>query len=229
MPRRTCNFSSPKPFVLGAVLPLVGLAACAAPYERPSAEFAPSYAPPVTQPAQPTGAIYQPGRFASLVEDNRARRVGDVLTIALVERTQASKTASANSSRDSDMSLTLPDAKPFSWVPDGLLSGGSAQSFKGQGGAAQSNQLSGQITVTVAQVYPNGTMLVRGQKLMKLNRGEEYIQIAGIVRPQDVTPENVVLSTRVADARIAYSGTGEIAQQSRMGWLQRFFTAITPF
>src|SRR3546814_4468702 len=78
MPRRTCNFSSPKPFVLGAVLPLVGLAACAAPYERPSAEFAPSYAPPVTQPAQPTGAIYQPGRFASLVEDNRARRVGDV-------------------------------------------------------------------------------------------------------------------------------------------------------
>src|SRR3546814_5035233 len=94
--------------------------------------------------------LYQPGRFASLVEDNRARRVGDVLTIALVERTQASKTASANSSRDSDMSLTLPDAKPFSWVPDGLLSGGSAQSFKGQGGAAQSNQLSGQITVTVA-------------------------------------------------------------------------------
>ena len=113
MPRRTCNFSSPKPFVLGAVLPLVGLAACAAPYERPSAEFAPSYAPPVTQPAQPTGAIYQPGRFASLVEDNRARRVGDVLTIALVERTQASKTASANSSRDSDMSIALPDAKPF--------------------------------------------------------------------------------------------------------------------
>src|SRR3546814_6209894 len=115
------------------------------------------------------------------------------------------------------MSLTLTDAKPVSWVPDGLLSGGSAQGFKGQGGAAQSNQLSGQITVTVAQVYPNGTMLVRGQKLMKLNRGEEYIQIAGIVRPQDVTPENVVLSTRVADARIAYSGTGEIAQQSRLG------------
>src|SRR3546814_11446450 len=70
-------------WVLAALIPL---AACAAPYERPSAEFAPSYAPPVTQPAQPTGAIYQPGRFARLVEDNRARRVRDVLTIAPIGR-----------------------------------------------------------------------------------------------------------------------------------------------
>jgi flagellar L-ring protein precursor FlgH len=114
-------------------------------------------------------------------------------------------------------------------VPDGLLSGGSGQTFAGQGSAAQSNQLTGEMTVTVAQVYTNGTMLVRGQKLIKLNRGEEYLQISGIVRPQDVTPENRVASTRVADARIAYSGTGELAQQTRMGWLQRFFTAITPF
>src|SRR3546814_8874497 len=110
MSRRTCR--------LAALAALAATAACAAPYERPSAEFAPSYAPQPAADAQPTGAIYQPGRFASLVEDNRARRVGDVLTIALVERTQASKTASANSSRDSDMSLTLPDAKPFSWVPE---------------------------------------------------------------------------------------------------------------
>ena len=208
---------------------LLPLAACAAPYERPSAEFAPSYAPPPAQPAQATGAIYQPGRYASLVEDNRARRVGDVLTIELVEKTQATKSVSSNTARDSNFGLTLPDAKPFSYVPPGLLSGGGSQSFKGSGSAAQSNQLSGEITVTVAQVYPNGTMLVRGQKLMKLNRGEEYIQISGIVRPQDVTPENVVPSTRIADARIAYSGTGELAQQSRMGWLQRFFTTVSPF
>ncbi len=219
--RRTCNAA--------ALTLLAATTACAAPYERPSAEFAPSYAPPVVQPAQATGSIYQPGRFASLVEDNRARRVGDVLTIALVEKTQATKSVSSNTSRDSNLSIDLPQAKPFSYVPKGLLSGGSGQSFKGQGSAAQSNQLSGEITVTVAQVYPNGTMLVRGQKLMKLNRGEEYVQISGIVRPQDVTPENVVESTRIADARIAYSGTGELAQQSRMGWLQRFFTAVSPF
>ncbi len=208
---------------------LAATAACAAPYERPTAEFSPSYAPAPQPPVQATGAIYQPSRFASLVEDNRARRVGDVLTIVLVEKTQAAKSVSSASTRNSDMALRLPDAKPFSWVPDGLLSGGSGQSFSGQGSAAQSNQLTGEMTVTVAQVYPNGTMLVRGQKLIKLNRGEEYLQISGIVRAQDVTPENRVASTRVADARIAYSGTGELAQQTRMCWLQRFFTAISPF
>ncbi|MBL8647880.1 MAG: flagellar basal body L-ring protein FlgH [Sphingosinicella sp.] len=220
---------SRRTFKVAALSLLAATAACAAPYERPMAEFAPSHAPAPTAPVQATGAIYQAGRFASLVEDNRARRVGDVLTIVLVEKTQAAKSVSSASSRNSDMSLTLPDAKPFSWVPDGLLSGGSGQTFAGQGSAAQSNQLTGEMTVTVAQVYTNGTMLVRGQKLIKLNRGEEYLQISGIVRPQDVTPENRVASTRVADARIAYSGTGELAQQTRMGWLQRFFTAITPF
>ena len=220
---------SRRTFKAAALSLLAATAACAAPYERPMAEFSPSYAPTPQQPVQATGAIYQSGRFASLVEDNRARRVGDVLTIVLVEKTQAAKSVSSASSRNSDMALTLPNAKPFSWVPDGLLSGGSGQSFAGQGSAAQSNQLTGEMTVTVAQVYPNGTMLVRGQKLIKLNRGEEYLQISGIVRPQDVTPENRVASTRVADARIAYSGTGELAQQTRMGWLQRFFTAITPF
>ncbi|MBB4632842.1 flagellar basal body L-ring protein FlgH [Sphingosinicella soli] len=214
---------------LAALSLLAATAACAAPYERPMAEFAASHAPEPVKPVQATGAIYQAGRFASLVEDNRARRVGDVLTIVLVEKTQAAKSVSSASARNSDMALTLPDAKPFSWVPSGLLSGGSGQSFSGQGSAAQSNQLTGEMTVTVAQVYTNGTMLVRGQKLIKLNRGEEYLQISGIVRPQDVTPENRVASTRVADARIAYSGTGELAQQTRMGWLQRFFTAISPF
>lgn len=224
MSRRICDLGPA--WVAALLLPL---AACAAPYQRPSAEFSPSYAPPPVQPAQPTGGIYQPGRFASLVEDNRARRVGDVLTIALVEKTQATKSASSNTSRKSGVSIDLPDAKPFSWVPKGLLSGGGDSSFAGQGTAAQSNQLSGEVTVTVAQVMPNGNMLVRGQKLIRLNRGEEYVQISGIVRPQDVTPDNRVPSTRVADARIAYSGTGEIAQQSRMGWLQRFFTALSPF
>lgn len=209
---------------------LLGLAACASPTGRPmAAQFEPTFAPPMPEPAQATGALYQAARYAALVEDNRARRVGDVLTIELVESTQASKQASQQTSRSSDFGVTLPNAKPFSWVPDGLLSGGASQSFKGNGSAAQANSLSGQITVTVAQVYPNGTMFVRGQKQIQLNRGEEYVQISGIVRKEDVTPDNRVASTRVADARIAYSGTGEIAAQSRQGWLQRFFTAVSPF
>jgi flagellar L-ring protein precursor FlgH len=103
------------------------------------------------------------------------------------------------------------------------------QSFKGAGQATQSNSLTGEISVTVAQVYPNGTMLVRGQKLLTLNRGDEYIRLSGLVRPDDVGSDNRVPSTRVADARIAYSGRGELARGSRQGWLQRFFSVVSPF
>jgi len=103
------------------------------------------------------------------------------------------------------------------------------QGFKGKADAAQSNQLSGEITVTIAQVYPNGSMLVRGQKRVTLNRGDEFIQLSGIVRSADIGPDNRVPSTRVADARITYSGKGEIARASSQGWLQRFFSRISPF
>src|SRR3546814_4063740 len=89
---------------------------------------------------------------------------------------------------------------------------GGDQDFKGKGEAEQSNRLSGEITVTVAQVFANGTMLVRGQKQLTLNRGDEYIQISGLVRPADITPDNRVASTRVADAKINYSGKGELAR-----------------
>ena len=222
MSRRTC-----KPALIFAGL----LAACSGPYGAPvRPQFEPTYAPPPPPPsASPNGAIFQQSRYSSLVEDNRARRAGDVLTIQLVEAMQASKQASQQTSRDSNLGITLPDAKPFSSINPDLLKGGATSSFKGSGQAAQANSLSGQVSVTVAQVYPNGTMFVRGQKLIQLNRGEEYVQISGIVRPEDVSPDNRVLSTRVADAKITYSGTGEIAQQSRQGWLQRFFTALSPF
>jgi flagellar L-ring protein FlgH len=220
---------SPRTYKLVALAVLLGGVAEAAPYRRPSSDFEPTYAPLPEQTTQPTGAIFQPSTYASLVEDRHARRIGDVLTIQLTEQTQATKTASANTGRDSNLALNLPTAKPFSYIPKGLLSGGGSSTFKGAGTAAQSNQLSGAVTVTVAQVLPGGNLLVRGQKLIKINRGEEYVQISGIVRPEDVGPDNQIPSTRVADARIAYSGTGEIAQSSRMGWFHRFFNAISPF
>ena len=81
----------------------------------------------------------------------------------------------------------------------------------------------------MAKLFPNGTMLVRGQKALTLNRGDEFIQITGIVRPADISPDNRVPSTRVADAKIIYTGKGEIARASSQGWLQRFFTRISPF
>lgn len=192
--------------------------------------YQPTYAPDGVAPAA-NGAIFQSAQgYAPLTSGGRAAVVGDVITIQLVERTQATKSNSANTARSGDIGLAPPSTGPLSKLLSSSDIGASgSQSFKGQGGAAQSNQLSGEIAVTVAKVMPNGTMLVRGQKQLVLNRGDEYIQISGIVRAADISPDNRVLSTRVADARITYSGKGEIARASRQGWLQRFFSRISPF
>lgn len=193
--------------------------------------YQPTYAPETAEPAAANGAIFQGAQgYAPLTSGGRAAVVGDVLTIQLVERTQAAKSNSANTTRSGDIGLAPPTTGILSKIlsPSDVGASGT-QSFKGQGGTAQSNQLSGEITVTVAKVMPNGTMLVRGQKQLVLNRGDEFIQISGLVRPADISPDNRVLSTRVADARITYSGKGEIARASRQGWLQRFFSRISPF
>ena len=184
--------------------------------------------PPPPAPAPQTGSLYNAATYAGLASDRRARRVGDLLTIHLVERTQARKSATAGSARDGSTKLTLPAAPPFSYVPPGLLSGGSTQSFKGSGTAAQDNQLSGDITVTVAGVLPGGVLAIAGEKRLTLNRGEEQIQLTGLVRSDDLGPDNSIASTRVADARIRYSGSGQIADQSRQGWLARFFAKVSP-
>jgi flagellar L-ring protein precursor FlgH len=192
-------------------------------------------APPPPASARPTGSIFLDARMAGgghrmmLAEDRRAQGIGDTLTILLVERLQAEKQTQQNASRTADRSLELPDARPFSWIPEGLFNGGTASSFSGTGSARQGNRLSGEITVTVVEVLPNGALLVAGDRRLTLTRGEEQVQLTGIVRPEDIGHDNRVLSTRVADARLRYSGTGEVAAQSRQGWLSRFFDRVTPF
>lgn len=191
--------------------------------------YAPAYAPP---PPPPTvnGAIFQAGNgYAPLTSGTRAASVGDLVTIVLVERTQAAKSAIATTGRKGEIGLAPPVTGPLSlFTPQDFNMGGSSD-FDGKGQAAQSNSLSGEITVTVAEVYPNGTMLVRGEKLIKLNRGDEFVRISGIVRQSDISADNRIASTRVADADITYSGRGEIARASKQGWLQRFFTKFSPF
>ncbi|MFA7440894.1 MAG: flagellar basal body L-ring protein FlgH [Sphingomonadaceae bacterium] len=190
--------------------------------------------PTLAEPPPPVlanGSIYQ-ASYAShmmLAEDRKARNVGDTLTVLLVERMQAEKSTAQESSRSSSRSLTLPDERPFSWVPNELFGGSSQSDFAGEGSARQANRLSGEITVTVTRVLPNGALMVAGDRRLTLNRGEEQVQLTGIVRPQDIGPDNRVLSTRIADAQLRYSGTGEVARQSRQGWLSRFFDLVTPF
>ncbi len=208
-------------------LGLIFVALVAAKAPKPS--YAPAAAPPVVE-APANGAIFQVARgYTPLTSGARAGAVGDILTIALVERMQASKTSSQTSGRDGSIGLSPPTSGPLALFGAADIGMGGNQSFKGQGQAGQSNTLSGEVSVTVAALYPNGTMLVRGEKQLTLNRGEEFVQVSGIVRAVDIGPDNRVLSTRVADARIAYTGKGEVARASRQGWLQRFFSAVSPF
>ncbi|MFC3442694.1 flagellar basal body L-ring protein FlgH [Sphingobium rhizovicinum] len=191
------------------------------------------YAPVIAQPAAPpaNGSIFQASMgYTPLTSGARATAVGDIITIVLVERTQASKSTSADTARNGSVGLTPPTTGILSKLFSASdVSAGGQNTFTGKGAASQSNALTGEITVTVAQVYPNGTMLVKGEKALTLNRGDEFIQISGLVRQADIAPDNRIASTRVADARIIYKGKGEIANASRQGWLQRFFSAISPF
>ncbi len=192
------------------------------------------YAPTIiAQPAAvaANGSIFQASMgYTPLTSGARATSVGDIITIVLVEKTQATKTNSADTTRNGSFGLTPPTTGPLSKLFSPTDIGASGQNaFTGKGNATQSNALNGEITVTIAAVYPNGTMLVKGEKALTLNRGDEFIQLSGLVRQADIGPDNRIASTRVADAKIIYTGRGEIARASRQGWLQSFFSKISPF
>jgi len=198
----------------------------------------PAMAPvqPVMPPqAQPTaGAIYAAGPSLQLYTDRRARDVGDLLTINLLENTQAQTSANTATSKESDLSLGTPTifGAPVTLGGKDILSAsaGGSRDFNGKGNSAQSNRLQGSVTVTVMQRLPNGNLVVQGQKNLRLNQGDELVQVQGIVRPADIAPDNSVPSSRVADARIVYGGRGAIAQSNAMGWLGRFFNSgLAPF
>jgi flagellar L-ring protein precursor FlgH len=210
----------------------------------------PAYAPmrPVVPPPSPegNGAIYQAGYANAWFENIRARRVGDMLTIKLVEKTDATKKASTSIKKDNSNSITNPtilgttpefDAPGFLPLPLATkknlnlgTSLESSHSFDGEGDSAQSNELNGDITVTVFEVLPNGYLLVRGEKRIGINQGNEYIKVSGIVRPADIDSDNTVLSTRLADPTLVYVGDGPVAKSNAMGWLAKFFiSALMPF
>jgi len=187
-------------------------------------------APPPVAARPANGAIFDASLgYASLVQGTLARRVGDPLTILLEENTTTSKSAGSKTSRNGGFSLTPPSAGPLSFLnPDALKASGQS-SFKGDGTATQTSSFSGTVGVTIAEVRPNGTALVKGEKRLLLSQGQEWIQFSGIVRLSDIDAQNTVRSSQVADARMEYAGNGAISRAGREGWLSRFFNMITPF
>ncbi len=209
---------------------LIALSACAGSDPAPGFAAALPPPPPVPHMVATDGAIFQGGLgYAGLHEGTRARRVGDALTILLAENVTASKSTTGRTDRSGSAAITPPGAGPLDFLnPDALKAAANA-SFKGQGNAGQSSSLSGAVAVTIAQVRPNGTALVIGEKHLSLSQGKEWVQFSGIVRLADVDVDNRVLSTQVADSRIIYSGAGAVQQASRPGWLSRFFGKVSPF
>ena len=219
---------------------VVSLAGCVAPTPKPNDPY---YAPVLPRTPLPAaannGSIYQAGFEQNLYSDRKAFRVGDIITITLNERTQASKNANSQMDKNSDNSIGLTSLFGSSLTTNNPIGGGDLslnagysadRSTKGDAKSGQSNSLTGSITVTVADVLPNGIIAVRGEKWLTLNTGDELVRIAGMVRADDIATDNTVSSTRVADARITYSGTGSFADASQPGWLDRFFISpLWPF
>jgi len=201
--------------------------------KKSKAAKASEYAPTLATDAAPVvanGSIFQASMgYAPLTSGARASSVGDLVTVVLVESTQAQKTNSASTDRSGSAAITPPTTGPLSFFKATDATLGATGTFAGKGAAQQSNQLNGAISVTIAKIYPNGIYLVRGEKHLTLNRGDEVIQISGLVRAVDIDSTNSVPSTRIADAHITYTGKGEIARASSQGWLGRFFSRVSPF
>lgn len=205
----------------------------------------PNYAPVYPQPkkiAKPTnGSLFQDNQGLSLFGNANSHRIGDIITITLDERTISSKSSGIDITKESDVSLlengnqtilgrdttkNIP-LLPTVTIP---LSATQDRSFSGDASADQSNSLQGNISVTIVEILENGNLIVRGEKWITLNQGEEYIRISGMLRKDDVSLQNVVSSTKLANARISYSGTGDLANSQKMGWLGRFFSStLWPF
>lgn len=201
---------------------------------------------PISPPPAPegTGSIYNSGYSNYWFENIRARRVGDMLTIKLVEQTDATKKAETAVDKSNSTSITnptilgstpqfdTPSAVPLASNKNNNLGFGleSNHEFEGKGDSTQSNKLTGDITVTVVEVLPNDYLMVRGEKRIGINQGNEYVKLSGIVRPADIDSTNTVESTRLADPTIIYVGDGMVADSNVMGWLAKFFIgAIMPF
>jgi flagellar L-ring protein precursor FlgH len=201
----------------------------------------PKYAPVLPEPKpipKPTnGSLFQEYQGMSLFGNTNNHRIGDIITITLDEKTVSSKSTGVGIDKKSDVSLLEAGnqtflghdtAKKFPIVGDLTipLSASQDRAFSGDASADQSNSLQGNITVTVVDILANGNLIVRGEKWMTLNSGEEYIRVSGLLRKEDVSLDNVVSSTKLANARISYSGTGDLADSQKMGWLGRVFNSI---
>lgn len=180
---------------------------------------------------QLNGAIYQAPQYRPLLEDHRARLVGDTLIINIAEKLSATQSATTSIDKSGKVSgsvSAIPYLSPDWLARRATIGGQSDNSSSGKGQTQNTNDFSGTITATVIGVLPNGHLLVRGEKQIGVNQNVDTLQFTGQVDPQTIVPGNVVQSTQVANVRIQQSGKGAQADAQAMGWLARFFLNLMP-
>lgn len=214
---------------LAAVLGIVVLAGCATPAQVAMRDDDDDMMP-LQRMARGgvSGGVFT-ADTVSLTSDSRAYRVGDAVTVILQETTQASKRAGTSISKGSSIGIS-PLAALGKVYDKAAVDITADRDFQGDATSTQQNALSGSLTVIVQEVLPNGLLRVAGEKNLMLNQGEEFVRLKGFVRAADVDSDNRVSSLRVANARIAYSARGALADANQPGWLTRFFNSpLMPF
>ncbi len=200
-----------------------------APVEMPDdPHFAPVIVPEKIGEPISAGSLFSTELAVNLYDDRRAYRVGDIITVTLNERTVSSKIAETTIDKDASVDIDESSilGRLVNFKGNSLLTNVDQQrGFEGAAETDQENRLQGSIAVTIIDVLPNGVLVIRGEKWMTLTNGQEFIRISGLIRPSDVESNNSIASTKIADARISYSGTGELADANRQGWMSRMFNS----
>lgn len=189
--------------------------------------------------ASAAGSLYSTtGRLSSPWSDLRARRPGDLVTVIIDEQSLAQREASTDLKRDAAeearlnaffgaiaaLRTAVPEVKS-----DPAIQAKNSSSFDGQGATSRSEALKAVIPCTVRKVFSNGNMLIEGHRAVLVNQDEQHLLISGVVRPEDIDANNKVLSTRMVDAHIEFSGMGNVAARQRQGWLGQWLPWFWPF
>lgn len=176
------------------------------------------------------GSLFAASNSMSLFQDRRAYRVGDILTVTLKEETNASKSSDTSTGKSSDVAVEAPVFGAGSPIRALSANMSAARNFNGEAQSNQQNSLKGSITVTVSRVMANGVLEIKGEKWLKLNQGDEFIRLKGLVRVDDIDEMNRISSQRIANAEIAYSGRGSLSDSNSKGWFLKIFDSpLFPF
>jgi flagellar L-ring protein precursor FlgH len=219
------------------VLALAGCGTLSSAKYAPEAPIASPPLPPAPPPQD--GSLWTGRQSNGLVADSRPTNVGDLVTISITETAKASEIANTNTSKDSGVKvgvnslfgISLP-MKAFSNKDlnvDTALEGTVGNASNGQGKTERQSSFTSYLTARVIQVLPNQNLMIQGRRHLRINNETEVVMLTGIVRPQDIDKNNIVPSTKVAEARMTISGVGVVSDKQKVGWFQRIFDHVWPF